>query len=122
MAIRLDTRARAAIARRCARGQDAALLLRLEALPARGVLHVLSVNWLPRRRTRRPVVERRVGDVTIYVGARVARYTTWHDITISEAWHVGPLAHLVVVDEPRVLLEMQSWEQTHPGLKAWQAA
>jgi hypothetical protein len=47
MAIIIDERARAAIARRHARGQDATILLRVEVVPVRGMHQMLSVGWAP---------------------------------------------------------------------------
>jgi hypothetical protein len=55
-----------------------------------------------------------VGDVAVVVDRRVARYTQWRDLTFS-ARRLGPFEVLVVVDELRVLVEMQAWEQTHPA-------
>jgi hypothetical protein len=115
MAVILDQQAREAIARRRARGRDTTLFLRLEVIPARGGWpHVLAVDWAPRRWPRRPLVERQVGDVTVVMGRRVARYTQWRDVTLS-AWRLGPLERVVVVDELPVLLEMEAWERTHPA-------
>jgi hypothetical protein len=114
MAIIVDECARAAIARRRAHGHDATLFLRREAYPVRGGI-VLEVGWAPRRWPRRALVVEQVGDVAVVVDRRVARYTQWRDLTIS-ARRLGPFENLVVVDELRVLLEMQAWEQMHPAV------
>jgi hypothetical protein len=114
MAIIIDECARAAIARRRARGRDATLFLRREAYPVRGGI-VLDVGWAPRRWPRRTLVMQQVGDVAVVVDRRVGRYTQWRDLTIS-ARRLGPFEELVVVDALRVLLEMQAWEETHPAV------
>lgn len=113
MAVFIDERAHAAVARRRAHGRDATLFLRREVYPVRGGI-VLDVGWAPRRWPRRALVVKQVGDVAVVVDRRVGRYTQWRDLTIS-ARRLGPFEDLVVVDELRVLLEMQAWEQTHPG-------
>lgn len=116
MAIILDDQMRAAIVRRRARGRDATLLLRVEAIPARGgVPHFVAVTWAPRRWPRRTFVERQVEGVAVCMDQRLARYTRWRDVTIS-AWRLGPLEHLVVEEELLVLLEMEEWERTHPSV------
>jgi hypothetical protein len=58
---------------------------------------------------------KQVGDVAVAMDRRVARYTQWRDLTIS-ARRLGPFENLVVVDELRVLLEMQAWEKAHPAV------
>jgi hypothetical protein len=116
MAIKLDEEARAAVTRRRARGRSDAILLGIELIPGRGVVRVLKAAWVSPSRVRPGLDERRVGDVVVYVSPGVARYTTWHDLTIS-GWHLGPFERLTIVDEPLVLLALQEWERLHP---AWQ--
>jgi hypothetical protein len=100
---------------RRARGRDTTLFLRREVIPARGGWPCgLSVNWAPHRWPRRPLEARQVGEVTVVMDRRVARYTQWRDVRIS-AWRLGPLERVVVVDERLVLLEMEAWERTHPA-------
>jgi len=112
MAVLIDARARAAIARRRARGQDAALVLHVERLRLRPGMRVLAVDWACRFRPRDPLLLRTVGDVGVYMEHRVARYTRCHDISIS-AWRVGPLALPWVVADLPVALEMAAWERAH---------
>lgn len=114
MALIIDERARAAIARRRAGGREARLFLRVEPLPARGGFsHMLAVDWVPRRWLQRAPTARQVGDVTVYIDQRLARYTQWADVTLS-AWRLGPLEWVVVARELLVLLEMEEWEHAHP--------
>ena len=121
MALILDGGVRTAIARRRARGQDDRLFLRVEAVPMHGGYpHVLTVGWAPRRWPRHALVSRRVGDVEVILGPRIARYTQWRDLTIS-AWRLGPIEHLVVDEELLVLLDMETWERMHPGIALQQA-
>lgn len=112
MAIILDERARAAVARRRTRGWDTTLFLRHEVLPV-GRGDTLAVGWAPRRWPRRQLEVRQAGDITVVVDRRVAEYTRRHDVTIS-AWRLGPFEVLLVDDASSVLLEMQEWERTHP--------
>lgn len=116
MAIILDEQAREAVGRRRAQRDDGVLKVRLETIPARGMIHTLTATWAARRRPQSRLVERQVGDVTLHLDPRLARYTTWHDLTIS-AWRLGPLEGLFVVEEPRVLLDVQEWERLHPALR-----
>ncbi len=113
MAIHIDEQARAAVARRRARGRDATITVQVASIPARGAMHQLVAEWAPRNACQRLPVSRNVGDVTVQLGARVARYADWHEVTIS-AWRLGPFERLTVLDEPRVLMEMLAWERTHP--------
>jgi CheY-like chemotaxis protein len=111
--VSIDEKARAAIARRRALGQDATLFLRVERISGRGgpLGHSdLVVGWSPRQPDRALVV-RLVGDVVVLMDRRVARYTNWHDMTVS-AWRLGPFEWLMI--DPYVLPEMQEWESTHP--------
>lgn len=121
MAIKLDEGARAAVARRRARGHSDAILLRVELIPARGIPRVLSATWVSPRRVRPGLEERRVGDVTVYVSPSVARYAVWNDLIIS-GWHLGPFDHLTIVDEPLVTLSLQRWERLHPASQPLVAA
>ena len=119
MAILIDEKARAAIARRRAGGRDATLFLRLERFRGRGGPLVsypwdLVAGWAPRAWPESDLTVRSVGDVVVCVDTRVARYTHWHDVTIS-AWRVGPIDLLTV--DPYVVLEMQAWERTHPAIE-----
>ncbi len=114
MAIKLDERAQAAVARRRACGHSDAILLRVELIPARGAPRVLSATWVSPRRAGPGLEERRVGDVVVYVSPSVARYAVWNDLTIS-GWHLGPFEHLTIVNEPLVLLSLQQWERLHPA-------
>ena len=111
VAIILDERARAAIARRRGRGKDARIVLRI----AHGSLHVgvpwtLAVGWPPRHWSHDTLVEQRAGDVEIYVHQRIARYSQSRDLTVSSA-RVGPWEWLVVAD-PFAFEHMQQWERT----------
>lgn len=119
MAVIIDEKARAAIARRRSRGRDATLFLRVETIsgvhrPALD-MSVLVVGWAPRKWTDRTLAVRPVGDAVVCVDRRTARYSSWHDVTIS-AWRLGPFDHLVV--DPNLLLEMQQWERTHPAAQS----
>lgn len=116
MAIILDEQAREAVAHRHAQSDDGALRVRLETIPARGMIHTLTATWTARRQAQPGLVERQVGDVTLHLDPRLARYTTWHDLTIS-AWRLGPFEGLFVAEEPRVLLSLQEWERLHPALR-----
>lgn len=116
MAIILDKQARVAVAHRRTRRDDSVLTVRLETIPARGMIHTLTARWTARRRAQSGLVEQQVGDITLRLGPRLARYTTWHDLTIS-AWRLGPFEGLYVVEEPRVLLALQEWEHLHPALR-----
>ena len=109
MAVILDDRAREAIARRGARGRANGIGLRLAVVPLRGMHRVLSIGWSACRNASRD------DTIVLSVDERVARYARWHDLTIS-AWRLGPVDHLVIVDELLVLSEMESWEYAHPGL------
>lgn len=108
MAIYFDDSVREAAARRRAQGRTAALALRLTPVPHGG--HALTVDWTDG--AENAAVEQR-GEVPLYADERVARYAEWHDVSIS-AWRLGPLRLLGVVQEPRVLSHMLSWERAHP--------
>ena len=119
MAVIIDEKARAAIARRRSRGRDATLFLRVETIPTMygpaGGAPDLIVGWAPRHWPGRMLSVRPVGDAVVCLDRRIARYSTWHDVTIS-AWRLGPFDHLVV--DPNVLLEVQQWERTHPSARS----
>lgn len=115
MAIRLNEHAQALVAQRRARGREAALTLWVETLPVHGGTRLLSAGWTRRRGIKRPLSACQAGDVTVYVDQHVARYTQWHDITLS-GWSFGRFEQLVVVDEPLVLRRLLDWERTHPSL------
>ena len=116
MAIILDDRAHAAVAHRRIHGRVAAINLRVAAIPTfpPGLQRTLSVGWAAQCKRRRDMAMRRGGDIVLYVDERLARYACWHDVNIS-AWRLGPIDHLTIVDEWRVLLELEAWEQTHPA-------
>ena len=114
MAIVLDQRAQGAIARRRAHGQEASILLRLATVPVRGMHHLLLVGWYQRCSRQGALLVWPVGDVLVYVEARVARYARWHDVTIS-AQHVGPIHRLTILQATLTLLRMLEWEQAHPA-------
>jgi hypothetical protein len=114
VAIIVDERARVALARRRRRGQDAALLLRIAAVPHPGPAsdpEVLWVGWLSPHRPRdlRGLVLWEVGAAVLFVDARLSRYTEEQDITLS-AWRLGPFTRLYVVDQRLVLLAVQAGE------------
>lgn len=116
MAIQLDDRARSAISHRRAHGHDPRILLRVERLHGRagaiaGHPEVLTVGWVPRRWPSCTLVGRNLGDITVFMDTRVARYTQGHALTIS-AWHLGPIDHLTV--DPNAILAMLEWERAHP--------
>lgn len=113
MAIYLDERACNLVARRAARGRKTAIAVRVAAVPTRGAVHQLTVGWASRDGYQQLPEVRRFGDVVLHVDARVARFSDWHDVTIS-AWRLGPIEQLVVVDEVRVLLDLLEWARTHP--------
>ena len=71
------------------------------------------MDWAHRHIDDLNLVRRQVGDVTVWMSRRIARYACWHTLTLT-AWRFGPLASLGVVNEPMVLLEMEDWEQAHP--------
>ncbi len=114
MAIIIDDRAFAAVARRRTRTGDAGILLRIVVVPVRGMHRLLAVSWAPRDRCPGTLAVVRVRDVEVYIDERIARYTRWHDVTIS-AWHFGPIDRLLVVEAALDLLRIGKWEQTHPG-------
>src|SRR6185312_10370566 len=101
MAILCDTRARAVLAQRRARGKDTALLLHF--VPLRGMQRMLEVGWLPRLLRPPGLVLLRTAEADIYADPCVARYAAWRDVRVS-ACHLGPWAWLTVVDEPEVVL------------------
>jgi hypothetical protein len=110
----LDDRARSAIARRHAHGLDPRILLYVERLRGRagalaGNPEVMTVGWVPRHWPLRPLVARTVGEGTVIMETRVARYAQEHDLTIS-AWHLGRNDHLSI--DPKAILAMQEWERT----------
>lgn len=112
MAIILDERARAVIARRRSRGGDDRLFLRLERGSLRaGVPWVLVVGWAKRQRQEDADIVQRAGDAEVYMDRRIARYTRSRDLTISGA-RLGPWQWLVVAD-PFAFEHMREWEQTH---------
>lgn len=108
MAIHIDQEVCEAVARRRVHGRSAALALHVAAVPRAG--HALAVDWADHGAGAS--VEQRHGDVVLYVDERIARYAQWHDVAIS-AWRLGPLRYLGVVQEPRVLWRLVSWEKTH---------
>jgi CheY-like chemotaxis protein len=119
MAIFIDECARAAIARRCGRGRESAIVLWVAAVPYPGPAsepEVLAIDWAsPRRLQRTPgPVRWEDGDIVLYVDARIRRYTQAHDLTVS-AWRLGPFAHLVIPHEWDVLWERRAWERAHPA-------
>lgn len=87
----------------------------LRVAPLHGMQQMLCVDWAPPRVLRHGVVMRCDAETELYVSPRVARFAQRHDVTIS-AWHLGPIEHLVLQDEPGVLWEIVEWERTHPGL------
>src|SRR5437588_10440952 len=98
MAIIIDERAHAAIARR--RGREAAIGFWIAAVPHPGPAsepEVLAIDWASRRRLQRTqgLVRWEDGDNVLYVDARIMRYTQAHDLTVS-AWRLGPFTHLVI--------------------------
>lgn len=115
MAIIIDEKACAAIARRRVSGRDTTLFLRVEKIPGgRGSVMGISdlvVGWAPPHLPNLSLTVRHAADVVVYMDRRVARYSAWNDITVS-AWRLGPFGHLMI--DPNVMLEMQYWERTHP--------
>jgi len=111
MAIILDGRARAAVARRRAHGRDAALFVHVERVRAgRRGLALLAVDWAPRQWPQCPLVAQQVGDVLVIMDGRIARYTRDHTLTVS-AWLLGPLARVWVVGDVARMLDMVDWER-----------
>jgi hypothetical protein len=122
LAVIIDKKAHAAIARRRGRGQDTTLYLRVEKVYGKGTFggySDLTVGWVPRPWPNRALTELPVGDVVLCMDSRVSRYTYWHDVTIS-AWRLGPF-DLFTVD-PNFLFHMQAWERTHPADQGRQRA
>lgn len=115
MAVIIDEEARAALSQRRQRGRDAAIMLRIAAVPARGCTCQLVATWVSQRDRAGAGSAQCVDGAMVYMGRRVARYARWHDVTIS-AWRLGPLTRLTVANEPLALLALLEWEQLHPGL------
>jgi hypothetical protein len=88
--------------------------VRAGGLPLRGLYSMLSVGW-----TERPcpddLVPVRWNGVTLHADDRIARYTTWHPITIT-ARRWGPFVQLQILDEPLVEQRLVNWEHSHPDL------
>jgi hypothetical protein len=115
MAIVLDERILAACQHRRCHGHDDCLLLRVERMRGRagalaGSPEILRVTWMPRNLQVDTLVAWPVGNVTVYVDRRVARYASMCDITIS-AWHVGPISEPEV--DHTVIDAMKTWERAH---------
>jgi hypothetical protein len=122
VAIIIDEKAHAAIARRRALGRNDTIFLRVERISGRGgpLGHLdLVVSWSPCHQADPALALRLVRDVVVLVDRRVARYTYWHDMTVS-AWRLGPFEWLMI--DPYVLPEMQEWERTHPAIGHWSTA
>jgi hypothetical protein len=115
MAVIIDDHVRAAIAQRRAAGRDSTLYLRVELLPSRGFpSRTLTVSWAPRYWPPRRLETREVNGQRVVMDRRAARYTLWHDLTIT-LWRLGPWTHLEVRDELSVLLDIEEWERIHPA-------
>jgi hypothetical protein len=122
MAVILDADARRLIDQRRSQGRSADIALFVDVLPVHGAgSRVLSATWSSKRRSGRAWVQRRVGDLVLYMDARIARYTRWHDIALS-GWRLGPFSRLVVVDEPLVMSRLLDWLRLHPDVEAQPAA
>ncbi len=111
MALILDGRARAAVARRRADGRDTALFVHVVRVrAARHVLALLAVDWAPPQWLPRPLVAQQVGDALVIMDGRVACYTRDHTLTIA-AWRLGPLARVWVVGDVARMLDLADWER-----------
>jgi len=111
MAIILDGRARAAVARRRADGRDTTLFIHIERVRAGGRgLDVLAVDWAPRQWPPCPLAAQQVGDALVVMDGRIARYTRDHTLTIS-AWRLGPLARVWVAGDVARMLDLADWER-----------
>lgn len=113
VAIILDDHARKLVEIRRARGLDPRIVLYIDHLRGRagamaGNPEILSVRWVHGDWPPVPLTARDVGDTSVFVGARPARYALSHDLTIS-GWHVGPLTHLTV--DPGEIFAIQEWEE-----------
>lgn len=60
------------------------------------------------------MVQSRGGALSLFVDRRILRYTQAHDLTVS-AWRLGPLTHLIIVDDVLVLHALQQWEDGVPA-------
>jgi hypothetical protein len=122
MAVVLSTEARRLIDLRRAQGRGTDICLSVEVLPVHGAgSRVLSATWISKHRPGRARIRRRIGDVVVHMDERIARYTRWHDITLS-GWRLGPFSRLVVVDEPLVMSRLLSWVRLHPDVETQPAA
>jgi hypothetical protein len=121
MAILVDACARAAMAQRRDRGREAAIDLRIAAVPHPGPgsdREVLWAGWATGKQAqqRRSHFVWAIDDAVLFVDPRIMRYAAEHDLTVS-AWHLGPLSHLEIVDQRLVLLDLQAWERQHRSLQ-----
>ena len=113
MAIIIDDQASKIISQGRER-HDTAIIVYPKVVAVRGAHATLCVGWA---RSGRPanLLTQQVGDITLYIDERIARYAQWHDITIT-GWRLGPIRQLLIVDEPLVELRLRQWERTHRGV------
>ena len=112
MAIMIDDQAKDAVARRRARGKDAALILSIAPLsPKTGIPSAASVSWVSRHRPAGYFVPCQVGEIDVLVARRLARYADACDVVIS-SWRLGPFDRLSLAD-PFLMLRVSEWEYAH---------
>lgn len=114
MALSLDQCARKALARRTAH-RGGTIYVRAGGVPLRGRLSSITAGWMSGACPAH-LVPVRCGDATIYADPRIARYATWHPITVT-ARRFGPLVQVDVVDALVVEERLRIWELTHPDLR-----
>lgn len=112
MAVILDQSARAVIASRRERGKDDRIYLRLERGSMRAATPLtLVAGWAPREIPDGAFEHRVSGDITVFMGLRIARYAISRDVVISgfRLWRW----HRLVIADPFSYEHMREWEYTY---------
>jgi len=111
MALVLDDRCRAAVARRRSRGKDTRVFVRFERGSVRaGIPWVVATGWVQQRRLPEDLEVQRICDADVYLEGRIARYCRRHDLVVSAA-RLGPFEWLLMADQYAADL-IRVWERS----------
>jgi hypothetical protein len=110
MALIIDTQLTCAMDERCRRGRSPSVIVSVDHLPRCG--DSVSVHWAEDSQPPRWTVTIRLGDVSLWVDRRIARYAQYYPVVLAVArwwWMQRP-----AVTDPLLMVKIAQWERTHP--------